>query len=429
MPPSPPALVWPQRTWALAALTEAQYATWERDGYLVVPGALRPALAAAAAAAIREFVGASLDDDPETAYRNVLDIYEDRAPSGRRPAHGPCGMVQMYHHAALWAIRQDPRLHRRAHPWSLRAALGPGPPPQRLIQPHAPQHLRRSVRIALPVRDRRSRALQAGAEYFASRVVEPRRGAGPRAPTRAARSPHLSSCHAFASSQVHSGLHWDVATGHDAWPVPFSVQGVVYLEETRRTQGAMRVVPGFHRRFGAWANAQPENRSLERADELDELAVLVSGGAGDLVVWHPLLPHGPSANDPGQPPRVSAYVAYLPVDASPFLPPGSRADAPLSMPDAGTLDYHDGAKRASLRRLTREQRAARWRERRPMLAEDPREDEIEMIAPTWRHGGKAPPCALSPLGERLAGVSAWPAGSCALLPRRDGKCAAAGEDE
>ena len=26
------------------------------------------------------------------------------------------GMVEMYHHPALWAIRQDPRLHRRAPP-------------------------------------------------------------------------------------------------------------------------------------------------------------------------------------------------------------------------------------------------------------------------------------------------------------------------
>ena len=86
IPSSPAALVWPQRTWALATLTEAQYASWERDGYLVVPGALRPTLSAAAAAAVREFVGAMPDDDPETAYRNVLDIYEDRSPSGRWPA-------------------------------------------------------------------------------------------------------------------------------------------------------------------------------------------------------------------------------------------------------------------------------------------------------------------------------------------------------
>ena len=55
--------------------------------------------------------------------------------------------------------------------------------------------------------------------------------------------------------------------------------------------------------------------------------------AGSLVLWHSLLPHGPAPNRGGQP-RVSAYVAMLPVDAGPYLG-GRPADTPLSMTDAG----------------------------------------------------------------------------------------------
>ena len=61
---------------------------------------------------------------------------------------------------------------------------------------------------------------------------------------------------------VHKGLHWDVETAPRAWPVPFAVQGVVYLEETTAEQGALRVVPGFHRR----PRAQCESRFRQRSE-------------------------------------------------------------------------------------------------------------------------------------------------------------------
>ena len=67
-----------------APLTPAQLARWERDGYLVVPNAVPPELAAATAAAVREYVGAD-DDVPASWYENTLDIYKDRTPSGAVP--------------------------------------------------------------------------------------------------------------------------------------------------------------------------------------------------------------------------------------------------------------------------------------------------------------------------------------------------------
>ena len=98
--------IWPQRTWPLRQLTEDQYAAWERDGFVVLPGLIPSDLCANAAAVIRKYIGAD-DSRPETWYANTDDIYD--ATLSPRPAHGPCGMVQLYHHATLWALRQRVR--------------------------------------------------------------------------------------------------------------------------------------------------------------------------------------------------------------------------------------------------------------------------------------------------------------------------------
>jgi len=285
-----PALHWPTRTWDLTTLTEAQHARWERDGYLVVPGAVPPAMAAAAAAAVRAFVGAD-DSAPASWYDNTLDIYNDRTAEGKKPHHGPCGMVQLFHHSSLWAIRQLPKLHG----------------------------------IFSDLYGTRALYVSTDRAHFK--------------PPQDAAFPAWSD-----PGAVHVGLHWDVDTRREAWPVPFSVQGVVYLEDTSALQGALRVVPGFHRRFEAWDAAR--NRSSSRTASADATAALeaeavpVEGPAGSLVLWHSLLPHGPGPNI-GRAPRVSAYVTMLPVDAAPFVGAGRAADTPLGMSDAGTLAYFE----------------------------------------------------------------------------------------
>ena len=44
-------------------------------------------------------------------------------------------------------------------------------------------------------------------------------------------------------------LHWDVSVEP---PVPFGVQGILYLSDTAADQGAFRCVPGFHHKLNAW---------------------------------------------------------------------------------------------------------------------------------------------------------------------------------
>ena len=348
--------VWPQRNWTLRQLSEEDYAFWERNGYVVVKGVVPPELCRGAAGAIREFVGAD-DARPETWYANTLDVYEDVEPgSGKKPLHGPCGMVQLFHHASLWAIRQLPAVH------------------------------------------------EAFADLYGTERLWVSTDRAHFKPPEDARFPAWSD-----PGEVHRGLHWDVDTSAAALPVPFAVQGVVYLEDTPEDAGAMRLVPGFHRSFANWTLARGGGEGAEGTAGLEDQAVPAAGGAGDLVLWHPLLPHGPGRNV-GLRPRVSAYVGMLPVDAAPFLGPRRAADSPLFQNDAGTLAYFEAAFRSDteakggVRRLGREERAELWRRRLPLLREDPKEDELPRRPPGEAHGR---PAELTALGEKLAGVREW----------------------
>lgn len=335
--------VWPRRDWALTELSEEQYGFWERNGYLVVENAVPPDVARRAAAAIREFIGAD-DASPETWYRNTLDIYTAFEADGRRPLHGPCGMVQMSHHETLWAIRQLPNLHR----------------------------------IFSDLYGTERLFVTADRAHF--------------------KPPEDSKYPAWSNpGDVHGGLHWDVNTSKTEWPVPFAVQGVVYLEDTPADSGPLQLVPGFHERFEHFGSTEGDGREATEAGE----AIPVPGPAGSLVLWHSLLPHGPGRNV-GKRPRISAYVTMLPVDAEPF---NGQTERPLMLSDSGTVAFFAvDAEGGRPRRLSREQRVERWRRRLPLLAEDPQEHELPRRPPGEEHGR---PTRLTELGEKLVGLREW----------------------
>jgi hypothetical protein len=107
-----------------------------------------------------------------------------------------------------------------------------------------------------------------------------------------------------------SGLHWDVSL-HP--PIPFGLQGLLYLSDCESHEGAFHCVPGFHTRIEAWLNQLPEN-TAPRQFALKKLAkelIPIPGETGDFIIWHQALPHCATANH-GLHPRMVQYLTYFP---------------------------------------------------------------------------------------------------------------------
>jgi hypothetical protein len=98
-------------------------------------------------------------------------------------------------------------------------------------------------------------------------------------------------------------LHWDVSL---AQPIPFGLQGVLYLADTAANQGAFTCVPGFHRKIEHWLDGLPAGED-PRTHDLRPEAMPIDGRGGDLVIWHQALPHGSSPNSAASP----RFVQYM----------------------------------------------------------------------------------------------------------------------
>jgi len=103
-------------------------------------------------------------------------------------------------------------------------------------------------------------------------------------------------------------LHFDVSL---VLPIPFGVQGILYLTGTTAKQGAFTCVPGFHRRVTQWLKELPPGAD-PRGQDLTKLpANPIPGSAGDLIIWHHALPHGASPNRATRP-RIVQYIKMQP---------------------------------------------------------------------------------------------------------------------
>ena len=103
-------------------------------------------------------------------------------------------------------------------------------------------------------------------------------------------------------------LHWDVDF---SLHLDFRTQGILYLTDTPPEQGALTVVPGFHKRLSDWLstlapNADPQQQNLHALGSTP-----IGGCAGDMVIWNHLLPHGSRPNL-GRLPRIVQYINMAP---------------------------------------------------------------------------------------------------------------------
>jgi Phytanoyl-CoA dioxygenase (PhyH) len=104
------------------------------------------------------------------------------------------------------------------------------------------------------------------------------------------------------------GLHFDVSL---ELPIPFGVQGILYLTDTAADQGAFRCVPGFQHRIETWLKSLPSGADPRREDLEKFGAIPIAGRAGDLIIWHQALPHASSPNRATRP-RVVQYIRMMP---------------------------------------------------------------------------------------------------------------------
>lgn len=105
-------------------------------------------------------------------------------------------------------------------------------------------------------------------------------------------------------------LHWDVSLKQ---PIPFGLQGILYLTDTAENQGAFTLVPGFHNKIEEWLKHLPEGEHPRNQDFYSLGAKPIAACAGDFIIWHHALPHGSSPNS-AHSPRIVQYINYSPAD-------------------------------------------------------------------------------------------------------------------
>lgn len=109
-----------------------------------------------------------------------------------------------------------------------------------------------------------------------------------------------------------SRLHWDVSL---RMPIPFGLQGLLYLCDTAANQGAFTVVPGFHHKIEQWLNNLPKGANPREEDLYAFNPIPIAANAGDFIIWHHSLPHSSSPNT-SLLPRFVQYLNYAPLNAA-----------------------------------------------------------------------------------------------------------------
>jgi ectoine hydroxylase-related dioxygenase (phytanoyl-CoA dioxygenase family) len=87
-------------------------------------------------------------------------------------------------------------------------------------------------------------------------------------------------------------IHWDVNIRK--YPhIPFGVQGVLALTDTDEDMGGFQCVPELYKEIDSWVRRHRETQQLSRTPDISGYTITkVPLHAGDMVIWHNLLPHG-----------------------------------------------------------------------------------------------------------------------------------------
>lgn len=116
-------------------------------------------------------------------------------------------------------------------------------------------------------------------------------------------NPPVTSNYTFKGSD----LHWDVSL---KMPIPFRLQGLIYLSDCGPQDGAFHCVPGFHKEIVSWMEKIPSNVSARDYALKTLQPKAITAKAGDMVIWHQALPHCATPNY-GKLPRMVQYLSYF----------------------------------------------------------------------------------------------------------------------
>ena len=104
-------------------------------------------------------------------------------------------------------------------------------------------------------------------------------------------------------------LHWDVSLKR---PIPFGLQGLLYLADTSEEQGAFTLIPGFHKKINSWLEGLPVTEHPRKQNLMALGPKPLAANAGDFIIWRQDLPHGSSPNT-AKLPRIVQYINYQPI--------------------------------------------------------------------------------------------------------------------
>jgi len=165
----------------------------------------------------------------------------------------------------------------------------------------------------------------------------------------------------------HGFIHWDVDTS--IRPLPIGVQGVLSLAKQDAATGGFQCVPQLFRNFESWVKTQPADRDPMHPEMSGFEIENVEMEAGDMLIFNSLLAHGVRPNHSDNRVRIAQYISMHPADED--------------------------------NEIERQERIRLWREldhpRRDAFPGDPREWEKR----------NASVAKLTPLGEKLLGLSSW----------------------
>lgn len=108
-------------------------------------------------------------------------------------------------------------------------------------------------------------------------------------------------------------IHWD----YDPETKPQNVQGVIALsDQTDINMGGFQCIPWLYQNYDSWKLTQPEDRNRFQPDinGLEDKIEKVAMEAGDLLIFNSLLAHGIRPNLSENKVRIAQYISMMPAE-------------------------------------------------------------------------------------------------------------------